>query len=389
MKRKGIAGAIGFDVNHPLRTSPLGSVHVERKGEDSKGVKKWRNDMRKLVFVLGLVLSFNANGEIVTGDKCGDNCTWTFDTETGKLTVSGTGEMYDWGKNDTGNRPYEGSVSTYQTEAPWGDYSGQISNIEIKNGITALGMNAFYNLSATSVIIPDSVTDLHRECFQYSNLRSVSIPSSVTSIPFAAFDGVPLTSIDLPDTITSIGYVAFRNTGLTEFIVPDSVTSIDQAAFLSHGTSNLEKLVISDSVTSIGDKAFNGLTATVYCAATSPCADKGSENIVAYEKQGGVYILEDGTKFLSAADMAGGTNICNKELNECKRNVLEAKGICQGSSCDTFIQSDGKYMLKFGSKTYQDINALLKGDYDRRRIYTIEEANFVAGDKNRVSITYK
>ena len=87
--------------------------------------------------------------------------------------------------------------------------------------------------------------------------------------------------------------------------------------------------------------------------------------------------------------MAGGTNECKKELGECKRAVLEAKGICQGSSCDTFIQSDGQYMLKYNGKTYQDINALLKGDYDKRRIYTIEEANFVAGDKNRVSITYK
>ena len=49
----------------------------------------------------------------------------------------------------------------------------------------------------------------------------------------------------------------------------------------------------------------------------------------------------------------------------------------------------GGYLLKVGSKTYQNINALLRGDYDRRRIYTIEEANFVAGDKNRVSIKYR
>ena len=346
--------------------------------------------MKKLTFILSVILAFNAYSEIVTGDKCGDNCTWTLDTDTGKLTVSGTGEMYDWGKNDTGNRPYEGSVTTYQTQAPWGDYSGQISNIEIKNGITAVGSSAFYNLSATSVIIPDSVTDLHRECFQFSNLRSVSIPSSVTSIPYAAFDNVPLTSIDLPDTITSIGYVAFRNTGLTEFIVPDSVTSIDQRAFsFRQAGGNLQKLVISDSVTSIGDEAFKELTATVYCAATSPCAGKGSKNIVAYEKQGGVYIL-DGQYYLSGTDMVNTQNTC-VDIDTCKAKVLKNKGYCSSDeACAAIVEAENaNHPIEYKNKSYATIDDLLKGKYMPKRIYTIDEANAVTGERNRVSIKYR
>ena len=70
-------------------------------------------------------------------------------------------------------------------------------------------------------------------------------------------------------------------------------------------------------------------------------------------------------------------------------SILEAKGICQGAACDTFIQSDGNYMLKYNGKTYQSINDLLKGNYDKRRIYTVEEANFVAGDRNTVTIRYR
>ena len=110
--------------------------------------------------------------------------------------------------------------------------------------------------------------------------------------------------------------------------------------------------------------------------------------MIPYEKQGGVYIL-DGKYYYSGSDMANTTNECKKALGECKRDVLEAKGICQGSACDTFIQSDGNYMLKYNGKTYQSINDLLKGNYDKRRIYTVEEANFVAGERNTVTIKYR
>gem|GEM_PF-6159988 len=54
--------------------------------------------------MLGLVASFNAQAEIVTGDKCGDDCSWTFDTDTRTLTISGTGDMYP-----SSDRPYDNS----------------------------------------------------------------------------------------------------------------------------------------------------------------------------------------------------------------------------------------------------------------------------------------
>jgi len=38
---------------------------------------------------------------------------------------------------------------------------------------------------------------------------------------------------------------------------------------------------------------------------------------------------------------------------------------------------------------YQSINDLLKGNYDVRRIYTIDEANRVAGKVNSVKIRYR
>ena len=72
--------------------------------------------------------------------------------------------------------------------------------------------------------------------------------------------------------------------------------------------------------------------------------------------------------------------------------VLQNKGLCQdkNSDCAALVAAaDNHQLLKVGSKTYQSLDALLKGDYDRRRIYTVEEANFVAGDRNTVTIRYR
>ena len=58
-------------------------------------------------------------------NKCGDNLTWSFDGESGTLTISGTGKMYD---NPT-----------------WGGYHSQIKHVIITHGVTNIGERAFDN----------------------------------------------------------------------------------------------------------------------------------------------------------------------------------------------------------------------------------------------------
>ena len=294
--------------------------------------------MKKLIFTLSLTLipfyTSAYEGTISQSGSCGAtdaDCHYDL-YEDGHLEISGTGEMRDYIQNRD---------ATPASEAPWKDES--LTSVSI-NGITRIGNYAFY----------------------------------LTSMP----------DIKIPDTVAQVGWGAFQQAHVNNIVIPDSVDVINTYTFYNSSAEN----IVIEGTPQITGKAFIGTkNKKIYCSSEIDCTNKGKNQgtVIPYEKQGGVYILEDGTKFLSAADMAGGTNICAKELNECKREVLEAKGICQGSSCDTFIQSDGNYMLKFGGKTYQSINDLLKGNYDRRRIYTIEEANFVAGDKNRVSIKYR
>ena len=80
--------------------------------------------------------------------SCGNGVTYTFDAETGTLTISKTGDG-DGAMTDFG----------YPNYAPWESYKQDIQAVIIENGVTSIGDMAFHAYDAlTSVKIPDSVT---------------------------------------------------------------------------------------------------------------------------------------------------------------------------------------------------------------------------------------
>ena len=188
--------------------------------------------------------------DIVDSGTCGaegdgSNLTWTLDRE-GVLTISGSGDMYDYGLSD----------------APWYGIRSRVKSAVIADGVTSIGYKAFDDCtSLTSVTIPDSVTSIGDSAFSgCTSLTSVTIPDSVTSIGDSAFSGcTSLTSVTLPDSVTSIGDWAFSYcTSLTSVTLPDSVTSIGYEAFFN--CTSLTSVTIPDGVTSIGEDAFRNCT---------------------------------------------------------------------------------------------------------------------------------
>ena len=109
-----------------------------------------------VTFVLGLDKS----------QTCGENLTWSFDEETGTLTITGSGAMEDY------NQQY----------APWDGFKTKIKAISMPEGLTRIGSNAFYGCEALmELAIPDGVTDLGNNTFaRCSALERVSIPGSVS-----------------------------------------------------------------------------------------------------------------------------------------------------------------------------------------------------------------
>ena len=88
--------------------------------------------------------------------------------------------------------------------------------------------------------------------------------------------------------------------------------------------------------------------------------------------------------------MMNGTNACSN-LDSCKATVLKNKGYCSSDeSCMAMVDlENANAPIEYKNKSYASIDDLLKGKYMPKRIYTLEEANAVAGEKNRVSIKYR
>jgi hypothetical protein len=192
--------------------------------------------MKKLMFLL-MMICLSANSWAQTSGNCGKanatDVTWSYNTDTKTLTISGTGDMADFTSG----------------AAPWNAYLSSITSVVIESGVTSIGNYAFKNCSVlTSVSIPSGVTSIGVQAFSgCSGLTSVIIPGSVTSIGDFVFYGCSgLTSVSIPSGVTSIGFQAFKGcSGLTSVSIPTSVISIGTRVF--EGCSGLTTITVDAS----------------------------------------------------------------------------------------------------------------------------------------------
>ena len=189
-----------------------------------------------------------------TGGSCGDNMTWWFDSDTGTLTISGSGEMYNYDNYDKNSQEdyFYNAFFGYETigKSPWNIYEKNIKTVIIEDGVTSLGYYAFYDCrEITAMILSESVTDIGRSAFEHCEaLEYIDIPDSVTNIGDYAFAFCKkLKSLEIPPTVTKIGdRLLIYCESLTSFTIPDSVTSIGQSAFGK--CDGLTSITIPDSV---------------------------------------------------------------------------------------------------------------------------------------------
>lgn len=178
-----------------------------------KKVKQFLSVLLALIMVLSTFpMTAFAADNIINSGWCGENVTWVFDKSTGTLTISGTGDMYD----------YTNQVD----DEPWWRETGLVSNIKtliLEEGVTSIGDGTFK-------------------------------------------EATEMTNVVLPESLTSIGKCSFQQcTSLTEVVLPESLTSIDEYSFA--GCTNLEKVAVGDTdiaigkyVSEIGENAFGGCT---------------------------------------------------------------------------------------------------------------------------------
>lgn len=191
---------------------------------------------------LFLIVCISLYAKVITG-KCGDNLTWTFNTQDSTLTINGSGAMKNYSSY--------GSI--------WDRYQNEIAHVLLPNGLTTIGDYAFYKCNAIdSIEIPNSVESIGNYAFyECSKLTSIELGEKIYTIGPNAFAYCSsLVSIILPESVTTIGNSAFnRCSALTTITIPSNVSCIEDHTFSA--CLSLSSVNISSSVTNIGSGAFS------------------------------------------------------------------------------------------------------------------------------------
>lgn len=179
------------------------------------------------ISIVGLTLC--ASALVMTG-KCGDNITYTLDTETGILDLTGSGETYNY------TSIKEGSDWNYRMypSSPWGkDYLSAVRTIHVGEGITRIGTWAFYGAAAETVTLPSSLQVIGNSAFAHTKIEEIELPENLVEIADSAFEFCErLTEINVPDSVTKIGNSCFFScTNLAEIKMSANIEEITTWAF--------------------------------------------------------------------------------------------------------------------------------------------------------------
>lgn len=248
---------------------------------------------------------------VVTRDY-NDTITWSLDVETGKFTLSGSGDVdvvnylpWDYcswritdveiGENVNILTRSVFEKTRWYSEQPdgllyadgWllgfkGYVPDTISVIDVKKGVRGIAGSAFkHNEYITEVNIPEKIKHIGNSAFigcvllervnmngieeiaefAFKNCNSLKTLSldGVRAIAASAFDGcTSLAALELPGSVRTIGESAFNKcTSLTSIELPHSVDSIGENAF--KGCINVREITVGDGIEVISTHAFSGI----------------------------------------------------------------------------------------------------------------------------------
>lgn len=247
-----------------------------------------------LVCIILMAIPVSA-AEIKYSGQCGNDVRYSFNKYTGKLTISGTGDMMDL--------PPSG----------WGGFKDQIKSVEIKYGVTSIHNSAFSSCTElTSVTLPSTLTSIGKYAFYRCwNLESITLPKNLKSVGSYAFaDCNSLKTVTFPANVTFVSTGLFHGcenltevtfqghikgianqafylcesltgldfragcsgdiceqafygcTGLVSFEIPEGITRIEEDAFCK--CTNLKQVTIPETVQSIYSSAFRECKALTY-----------------------------------------------------------------------------------------------------------------------------
>ena len=304
--------------------------------------------------------------ENVASGACGDMLTWNLNS-TGRLTISGTGAMWDYEWCQDGDAVY--------SSAPWGSLN--VTSLVLEEGITRIGSCAFLDCATIEgkLNLPSTLREIGDTAFSgcYGLYGTLNIPSGVKEIGECAFQGCDgLTgTLNLPKGLTYIGGAAFNGcSGLTgTLVIPSNVLNIGDWAFRDC-SGFTGKVVIPDEVAGIGEYAFAGCTnieevtipLSVLTIETGAFADCISITDVYYAgdrtRWNRISIGKE-NELLRNADIhfTGSEVLTNLEIRPVTTNTLTSRSKLTLSAWDSGKKAKVKWSLSEDSKAYAAISS--------------------------------
>lgn len=178
-------------------------------------------------------IPFSASAATVTG-MTGRNTSFTFDTETGEMVVSGNGYVEQTGFDE----------ATFGTACNYG-----IKKLTVKDGVSMINTQCFSSLTLLKSIVLENVHTIAVASFDYCTaLEDVDLGKVKTIGEEAFLNCNNLTEVTVPDSVESIGDYAFGyykdySSGTPELKVNDSFymyAKCSNAAAKSYHSSNPE-----------------------------------------------------------------------------------------------------------------------------------------------------
>ena len=199
----------------------------------------------QITVAFGTYAQTNSESDLV-GEKFPEcDLTWSFNIETGLLTLEGNGEM------------------VFSGNAPWSAYKKEIKNVVVGEGITYLEGSLFYYISFDKIILPSTLEYVDSSVFHYAEFNELEIPSEnnlrvLDSYSYSGLDGTEWYK-NQPDGCVYMGDFLFDYKGTapdnTTVKIKDGTRAINRNAFQSQ--SGIVDFEFCDSLERIGYKALD------------------------------------------------------------------------------------------------------------------------------------
>lgn len=162
--------------------------------------------------ILSIFAGFEITAYAATRNGTTGSLTWTLDTGTGLLTLSGTGASADYSNSTLDKSPFAGW--SYQDVKY---YKDMIKNVVISEGVTGIGKNLFAGCTNIETVVFNG--------------------STLTTIGESAFSGCTGTThwLNIPESVTSIGANAFYNTNFNYVKIFSPSITLGNDAFYNNG----------------------------------------------------------------------------------------------------------------------------------------------------------